>query len=145
MSNDLYRQFLKMYSASYNCRWNSSQSWWRKALNPLRVKYMHPNTMAMNCIAESLCAVLFIDGKMAAGIGGYLQKNNDYLLVPRLVFDECLSRYSPGIICCLETIKYLISQGIPLFDLSKGDETYKLSLGGEVYWQYGFKSNNKTY
>lgn len=138
MPAGMYRRLLRLYSVSYRCRWNSSQRWWRKALFPVRVKYMHPNAMAINGIDESLCAVLFIDGKIAAMVGGYLQKNNDYLLLPREAFDERFSRYSPGIICFLETIRYLISQGIPLLDLSKGDETYKFSLGGEAYWQYGF-------
>ena len=144
MPSNLYRQFLKLYSVNYRCRWNPSHSWWRKALSPLRVKYLHPNAMAMNCIKESLCAVLFIDGKMAAVVGGYLQKNNEYLLVPRLVFDERFSCYSPGIICCLECIKHLILQGVPLLDLPKGDEKYKFSLGGEVYWQYGGIASNAS-
>lgn len=134
---NVYRQFLRLYSISYR-RKNSGKSWWRRITFPIRVKYLHPHAMAINGVESSLFAVLFINGKVAAATGGYLQKNNKYLLIPRITYDGQFRRCSPGIICLLETIKYLISHGVPLFDLSRGDETYKFPLGGEVYSQYGF-------
>ena len=137
---DVYQQFLRLYSISYRQK-NSRQSWWRKALFPIRVKYLHPHAMAINGIESSLFAVLFINGKVAAAVGGYLQKNNDFFLYPRITYDNQFSRYSPGITCLLETIKYLISKEVPLLDLSIGDEAYKFNLGGEVYYQYGFEVN----
>lgn len=142
---DVYRQFLRLYSISYR-RKNSRRSWWRKVLFPMRVKYLHPHAMAIYGIDSSLFAVLFINEKVAAAVGGYLQKNNSYFLYPRITYDNQFSRYSPGIKCLLETIKYLISKGVLMLDLSIGDEAYKFSLGGEAYWQYGFKvsSENKV-
>lgn len=139
---DIYKQFLKLYSISFRQK-NSGQSWWRKSLFPIRVKYLHPNAMAINGIESSLFTVLFINGKVAAAVGGYIQKNNNYVLYPRITYDNQFKRYSPGILCLLETIKYLISNGVPLFDLSKGDERYKFSLGGETYWQYGFDAKTR--
>lgn len=138
---DVYKQFLRLYFISYR-RKNSGQSWWRRALFPIRVKYLHPHAMAINGVESSLFAVLFINGKVAAATGGYLQKNNKYLLIPRITYDGQFRRCSPGIICLLETIKYLISNGVPLFDLSIGDESYKFPLGGETYWQYGFDARD---
>lgn len=137
---DVYQQFLRLYSISYK-RKNSGQSWWRKVLFPIRVKYLHPHAMAINGIESSLFAVLFINGNVAAAIGGYLQKNNYYFLYPRITYDDQFKRYSPGIKCLLETIKYLISNNVRLLDSSIGDEAYKLNLNGEVYYQYGFDVN----
>lgn len=131
------KQFLALYTKSYT-RKNLRHNWWRKALFSIRVKYMHPHAMAINGVESSLFAVFYINGKIAAATGGYLQKKSSYLLIPRITYDRLYERYSPGIICLLETIKYLISHGVPLFDLSIGDEAYKFSIGGEVYWQYGF-------
>lgn len=137
MPESVYKQFLRLYSKSYNLK-NSSRNWWRKKSYPIRVKYLHPHAMAINRIDSSMCGVLFINGEVAAAMGGYLQKNNEYYLIPRITYDKKYSRYSPGVILLLETIKYLISNKIPIFDWSRGDEEYKLWLGGQVYYQYAF-------
>lgn len=66
--------------------------------------------------------------------------HNEYLriVVPKLAIDTEYSRYSPGCVMISEYIKKIKSNESEfVLDLSRGAEKYKLSLGGELYYNYG--------
>ncbi|MCD8236768.1 MAG: GNAT family N-acetyltransferase [Prevotellaceae bacterium] len=87
------------------------------------------------CCTESLrrlenarLYVLEIDGQPAAFMVIYADKR--HLLMPRLAIDTAYSRYSPGILIILESVKLWQKEGIADFDMCRGDERYKMDVGG---------------
>lgn len=91
---------------------------------------------SLNHIKESCVGVLFIHNQPAAFLIGY--KNENTLIVPRLAIDTTFARYSPGGILLIEYIKYLYDNkmvgGKYVFDLSRGNEKYKSSYGGILFY-----------
>lgn len=80
---------------------------------------------------SSCVAVLKIDNKNAAFFVGFKFEGGIY--IPRLAINSDFSRYSPGIILINEFLRIrLIDQKGYIFDLCRGDEKYKSTLGGSV-------------
>lgn len=65
-------------------------------------------------------------------------KQNNGVVIPKLAIDTDFFRYSPGGVMIAEYIKQLSQNENKdyVFDLSRGAEQYKLSLGGELYYNY---------
>lgn len=54
--------------------------------------------------------------------------------MPRLAIDDNYRFYSPGYVLLAETLKYLgANTEVHELDLSRGEEKYKLDLGGTPY------------
>ena len=85
-------------------------------------------TKSMLRLEESELFVLFIDDKIAAFMHTYV--HNQHVLMPKLAIDVSFSRYSPGILLIQETMKQYIQKGIKDFDMCRGDERYKIEVGG---------------
>ena len=62
-------------------------------------------------------------------------KNNCFY-VPRLSHELEYNKYSPGIVLICETVKVLIAEGINVLDLMRGEEPYKLAMGGTIHKNY---------
>lgn len=88
--------------------------------------------------SEKTCnALLYFNDEMVAFFTGL--RENDKIIIPRLSIVGEYGRYSPGIILINETIKELHKQGeIQFLDLSKGEEKYKYTMGGNKYNTYSF-------
>lgn len=79
---------------------------------------------------SSVLAVLYIDGICCAFFLGFVFTN--YIHIPRLAIDTAYARYSPGIILINEFLKKIVStKENYIFDLCRGDESYKSKLGGK--------------
>ena len=88
---------------------------------------------------QNVYAILKIDGVIAAFLSGLIDKNSKSVIIPRLSINDDFLKYSPGIVLINETAKKLAeNKNIDNLDLSKGDEKYKLSMGGEVYYTMDF-------
>lgn len=110
--------------------------------NEYFLRYFHFHTIALSKLKSSLYIVLKIDNEIAAFLAGYISRNRDYVLVPRLAINEEFNRYSPGIVLINESMKLMEKLGIKHLDLSKGDENYKLAMGGKIYYTYDFTIRN---
>jgi CelD/BcsL family acetyltransferase involved in cellulose biosynthesis len=66
------------------------------------------------------------DSKIAAGLG--LRHKNCYSLILSSYEDSELARYGPGRAHLQHMLRYAIEHGFELFDLTIGDEPYKLSI-----------------
>ena len=76
---------------------------------------------------------------IAAFLSGLIDKNSKSVIIPRLSINDDFLKYSPGIVLINETAKKLAeNKNIDNLDLSKGDEQYKFSMGGEVYYTMNF-------
>ena len=85
-------------------------------------------TESMFRLKESELYVLTIDDKIAAFMHTYV--HNQHVLMPKLAIDISFSRYSPGILLIQEAMKQYIKRGIKDFDMCRGDERYKIEVGG---------------
>lgn len=79
-------------------------------------------------------AVLRIDSVIAAFFIGFSYDNG--VCIPRLAIDIEYGRYSPGVVLINEFLKTLPDNAPYIFDLCRGDEKYKSSLGGEKSLTY---------
>lgn len=104
-------------------------------LKDLYLKYFDYITRFYNNSNENYYGILYIDKKIAAFFSG--AKYNKSIVVPRLSILDEFSRYSPGIVLINETMQKIIGdEKIDRFDLSKGNEKYKYTMGGIEYYTY---------
>lgn len=106
-----------------------------------KFKYYHikHDTRSLFSLENAFHAILYINGKAAGFFSGMSDRGNSTIVVPRLAIDIDYRFYSPGYILLCETIKQLAEQGnIKTLDLSRGDEKYKLDIGGEIYYTHSF-------
>lgn len=77
--------------------------------------------------------ILLLDDRVSAFMVTVREKES--VTVPKLAIDTVFSRYSPGCVLISEYIKS--SGGLnSSIDLSRGKETYKTTLGGNIYYNY---------
>lgn len=103
--------------------------------NPLysSVSYRHFNYVTKSIQEENgIILALFIDGEIAAFMGGYVNANSESIEIPWLAMDEKFAFYSPGMILVNEVMKYLHeTDALNTLDLCRGTEKYKLDMGGK--------------
>ena len=108
------------------------ESFVRETLNPI--------TVALNKNKNVIWSVLYIEDKVAGFFAGFVNNEENTVVVPRLAINDDFSLYCPGNLLIIDTIKYLIENTkIRNIDLSRGDEPYKYALGGENHYNYTFK------
>ncbi len=105
----------------------------------LKYKYLKHDSKSLFVLDNRFHAVLYIDGRIAGFMNGLKSHDNASIVVPRLAIDNTYRFYSPGYVLVYETIKYLAAEGqARVLDLSRGDEKYKLDLGGKCYYTRNF-------
>lgn len=131
-----WRMLVKIWTLYYRRKlaWRNRQpSAWRNMVARLRARWQSwagLHTKSMKQLHESRLYVLTIDGAVAAFMHVYLHEG--HALMPKLAIDIGYSRYSPGILLVIETIRLLSAQGAVDFDMCRGDERYKKEVGGIV-------------
>ena len=76
-----------------------------------------------------IVAILKINSEIAAFFIGFSYEHG--VCIPRLAINTDFGRYSPGMILINEYLKLIPTENEYVFDLCRGDEKYKSSLGGE--------------
>jgi hypothetical protein len=107
-----------------------------------RLVYMHAkhDTKSLFALQNQYHAILYIDGEIAGFMSGFKDYESTKLFVPRLAICDSFRFYSPGYIMLCETMKIMIEKSsIRELDLSRGDEKYKLDLGGGKYFTSSFR------
>jgi hypothetical protein len=88
---------------------------------------------AMRSIENKYSAQIIIDGEIAGYFFG-LKDHTGRVCVMQVVVSKNYSRYSPGMILLSKVLEKLhISGEIICFDLTNGEEPYKLSLGATLH------------
>jgi len=100
-----------------------------------RLFFMHGSYIALSIPGEgSFFAALEIDGDIAAYMEGYVNAARKSLEVPRIAMNDKFGCYSPGWILIVEAVSWLCENSdIRAIDLCRGDERYKLAVGGTRY------------
>ncbi len=100
-----------------------------------RLFFQHGSYVALSVPGEgAFFAALEIDGCIAAYMEGYVNMSRLALEVPRIAMNAAFERYSPGRLLVVEAVSWLCANSdIRTIDLCRGDEKYKLDLGGTPY------------
>jgi hypothetical protein len=100
---------------------------------------LNPTFMALSTLTNTFYSILYIDDKIAGYCAGF-SYHDEKLIIPFLAIDSNFSRYSPGGILITETIKFLVENyKFKYFDLSRGDENYKLVYGGVKHSNFHYE------
>ena len=68
-------------------------------------------------------------------LSGLISRDGTTVVIPRLSIDNQYRFYSPGYILLAETLHWLDSNTTcRCLDLSRGDEQYKIDMGGIKYY-----------
>jgi len=97
--------------------------------------FLHGSYIPLSVPGErSFVAAFTIDGDVAAYMEGYVNMSRTALEVPRVAINGKFGRYRPGKLLVQETVKWLCANSqIRAIDLCRGDEKYKIDLGGTKY------------
>ncbi len=102
-------------------------------------RYLNPVTRALRHSNNSFCAILDVDGMLAAFCAGF-ERSRGRIVLSFLAIDSNWGRYSPGGLLITETMKQLIAQqNHTTLDLTRGDEAYKFRYGGKEYFNYDYE------
>lgn len=151
--NKLFREDFKIQTKTFDSTsripqhlWNICQSMYERQrdINGCRVKtWIKRQKNAFSHILHHVDGyriyILMHNMTPIAYMAGMVKHGCYY--VPRFSHDINHNKYSPGIILICETIKLLIDEGIHTLDLMRGDEPYKLAMGGTIHKNYYLNCN----
>jgi hypothetical protein len=101
--------------------------------------YLYPIIVAHKKLNNVFYSVLRIEGNVAGFCSGFISKDKR-IVVPYLAIDDHFSRYSPGGLLLVNTIKDLLEmKEFISLDLSRGDESYKYTYGGVEHINYHYE------
>ncbi len=104
----------------------------------LKHRYVSALTWAMESMESQYTFCLWIGDRPAAFMSGFLTNFNE-IVFPIISIDSDFHAYAPGKLMISESIKYLQQHSaIRGLDLSRGDERYKLEMGGIAHYNYRF-------
>lgn len=86
----------------------------------------------------------YIGSIMRAFVLGLYSHDKKSFYIVNLVYSKKHSQLSPGILMLNEVVKVLAEEGGETIDLTRGDEPYKLAMGGKVHYNYSFTLNDET-
>ncbi len=96
--------------------------------------HLKHDTLSLHHLANSFHAVLMEKERPVAFLSALMTHDGHTITVPRLAIDDNYRFYSPGYVLLAETLKYLgANTEVHELDLSRGEEKYKLDLGGISY------------
>ena len=82
-------------------------------------------------------AQIHINGKLAAFCEGALSVDKNTLYIARVATNKDFYHYSPGQILFINVIDKIKNE-IRFFDLTRGNEDYKIKLGAKPHYNYLF-------
>lgn len=114
-----------------------------KARNNILYRYIHywkyyhikHDTKSLKSLPNSFHAVLYGNGRIMGFMSGFISYNGTIAVIPRLAIDSKYRFYSPGYVLLAETLRWLeTNTQCRCLDLCRGDEQYKLDMGGTIYY-----------
>lgn len=106
-----------------------------------RFKFFHgtPSVIGLKTMSSARLFWLELNGEIAAVETGFVANNYSFL-VPRGAMNKKFMRYSSGRLLIDQMLRYFIEKtDIRCLDLTNGDESYKLDVGGQRYMSYSYE------
>ncbi|MBQ3529668.1 MAG: GNAT family N-acetyltransferase [Oscillospiraceae bacterium] len=129
------KQAYRIYTDRANARYHHNMKPWEVFIK----EYFQAVSLSLQKSDNRMWSFLFIDDEMAGFMGGFTTVDGTRAVIPRLAINGKYSLYCPGNLLIAETVRNLIeTTSVRNLDLSRGDETYKYSMGGVPYgnWEY---------
>ena len=105
----------------------------------IKHRYFSALVWAMENMASHYTFCFCLNNKLAAFMTGFVTNYNE-IVFPYVAIDSTFASYAPGKLMIGESIKYLQEHSaIRGLDLSRGDERYKLEMGGVRHYNYRFE------
>lgn len=128
------KAYIKEAYRIYTDRANKRYQHNMKAYEVFIKEYFQAVSLSLQRNDNRMWSFLFIDDEMAGFMGGFTTVDGTRVVIPRLAINGKYSLYCPGNLLIAETVRNLIeTTSIRNLDLSRGDETYKYSMGGVPY------------
>ena len=104
----------------------------------IKHRYFSALVWAMENMDSHYTFCFFLNNKLAAFMTGFATNYNE-IVFPYVAIDSTYASYAPGKLMIGESIKHLQAKSsIRGLDLSRGDERYKLEMGGVRHYNYKF-------
>lgn len=101
-------------------------------------RHLSALTWAIQNMATQYTFCFFLNNELASFMTGF-ETNFDEIVFPLVAMNDKFSQYAPGKLMISESIKYLQKNtSIRCLDMSRGDERYKLEMGGIKHYNYHF-------
>ena len=101
-------------------------------------RYLSAPTWAIKNLSTQYTFCFYINGELAAFMTGFATNFRE-IVFPILAMNGNYAQYTPGKPTTPHTIEYLQERtSIRSIDLSRGEETYKIVLGGIKHYNYRF-------
>ena len=101
----------------------------------LKYRYIKHDTKSLKLSPYSFHTLLYGNGHIMGFLSGLISRDGTTVVIPRLSIDNQYRFYSPGYILLAETLHWLDSNTTcRCLDLSRGDEQYKIDMGGMKYY-----------
>jgi len=138
MPHGVRSKCLKMYEDRIRMKTRKSNGWRQRV-----VEWKNRQINIVNILAQRwdrmASFVMFLNDEPVAYMFGVYSEKQDKFYVPRLSCNNQYLCYDTGILMLNESIKILLKEGVRMIDLTRGDEPYKLAMGGIVHKNYGFR------
>ena len=131
ISQHMWNTCQSMYEKQRNINGNQVKIWIERQKNAFTHILHHVDGYQICILMHGTTPIAYLSGMVKHGC----------YYVPRFSHDTNYNKYSPGIILICETIKLLIDKGIHTLDLMRGDEPYKLAMGGTIHKNYYLDCN----
>lgn len=136
----LKKKILSLYTKR-SAEWDAKN---KSLLNKVHRRHFDLMNNSLRSIENNFCSVLYINNKICGFMMGVLTNDLQRCVVPRLAIDSEYGVYCPGLLLIIESIKKLIEINCKTLDLSRGDEKYKFTVGGELYYLLSGTIKNKN-
>lgn len=101
-------------------------------------RYLSALVWAIKMLSTQYTFCYYINGEIAAYMTGF-ETNYKEIVFPVLAMNDTYAHYTPGKLMICKSIEYLQEKTlIRSIDLSRGEETYKIVLGGIKHYNYRF-------
>lgn len=136
VSDVVWKKIMDLYFARLFSKYKSDRV--RSPFARLRQRFMYyhvkHDTLSLHRLPNSWHAVLWHGDRIVAFMNGLLTHDGQVVSVPRLAIDSQYGFYSPGYVLTVEVLRYIAAHPtLRELDLSRGDEKYKLDMGGLLY------------
>ena len=133
----LLREIFKIYT-------KRSEEWMKKRrafpfAKYIKNRYFSVTAWSMQAMASHYTFCFFLNENLSAFMTGYLTNYNE-ITFPMISMDSEYAKFSPGKIMISEAVKYLQQNtNIHALDVSRGDERYKIEMGGHSHYNYRYR------
>lgn len=136
VSKEVWRQIMTLYFDRILSRYKQkkAKSWVYRIVKHRHYFRIKHDTLSLRSLPNTFHAVLWNGERIMAFMSGLTTRDGRSVAVPRLAIDAAYSFYSPGYVLLSEVIRHLADHPtLHEIDLSRGEERYKLDMGGQPY------------